>query len=79
VKKPLDRVFVKPGEGLKVRRPVQEGGALMSPEGEMVKLNSYWNRRLAAGDVVLAEPKTTLETVGERRPKTAAKAAAKEE
>jgi hypothetical protein len=43
---------------MKVRRPAQEGGTLLDADASdggraLVPLNTHWQRRLAAGDVVL--------------------------
>jgi hypothetical protein len=53
-----DRVFIKPGtmpDGtpMKARKPM---GGFLAADGEEVNLDSHWRRRLADGDVVLAEP-----------------------
>lgn len=46
------RIQVKPAAGLVVSKP--HGGRL-SFAGELVPLDSYWSRRLSAGDVELVE------------------------
>lgn len=53
-----ERVFIKPGvmpDGtpMKARKPM---GGLLAADGEEVTLDSHWRRRLADGDVVLANP-----------------------
>lgn len=54
-----ERIFIKPApqaEGqppLKVRKPVN---GHLAAEGEWVNPESYWQRRLSDGDVVLAQP-----------------------
>lgn len=51
-------MFVKPVEGLKVRRP-PPSKQFLPPEGAEVNLAEagfYWQRRLRDGDVVEAEP-----------------------
>lgn len=40
---------LKPAAGLKVRRP---DGKHLAETGETVEFTSYWQRRMAAGDVV---------------------------
>lgn len=40
---------LQPAPGIKVRRP---DGRHLAAEGEVVEMSSYWQRRLAAGDVV---------------------------
>lgn len=53
-----ERIFIKPApqaEGqppLKVRKPVN---GHLAEKGESVNLDSYWQRRLNDGDVVIAE------------------------
>lgn len=49
----MDQIFVKPGPGLKVRKPVN---GYLAQDGEWVNRETYWLRRLADGDVVAAEP-----------------------
>ena len=44
-----EQAFLRPAEGVKVRRP--DGGHL-AEKGETVTMTSYWQRRLADGDVV---------------------------
>lgn len=39
-----------------VRRPVEEGGAPLKAEGELVEPNGFWGRRMHGGDVVKARP-----------------------
>lgn len=41
---------LKPAGDAKVRRP--DNRKHLKPEGEAVEMNSYWARRLAAGEVV---------------------------
>lgn len=36
--------------GRQVRHP--DDGRLLDPDGELVEMNSYWRRRVNAGDVV---------------------------
>jgi hypothetical protein len=47
-------VFVKPAPGLKVRDPITHKH--LPESGREVPDNTYWMRRLNAGDVVLATP-----------------------
>jgi len=42
--------ILKPAGDNKVRRP--DNGKHLKPEGEKVEINSYWQRRIAAGEVV---------------------------
>ena len=50
----MNRIFVKPAPGLKVRDP--QSRLHIADGGQFVEENSYWVRRLADGDVVQAEP-----------------------
>lgn len=46
--------IVKPArEGQQIRRP---GGRHLAPAGETVAWNSYWQRRLNDGDIVIPDP-----------------------
>lgn len=45
-------VFVRPAEGLRLRAP---SGEPIPPEGMALPLDSYVERRLAAGDLILAD------------------------
>ncbi len=75
----IGRIFIKPatlpeGEPMKVRKPVNGHLAL---DGEWVNPESYWQRRLNDGDVVVAEPSAApapapAPTVSERASKQAA-------
>lgn len=42
--------ILKPAGEAKIRRP--DNRKHLKPEGEAVEMNSYWVRRLAAGEVV---------------------------
>jgi hypothetical protein len=54
------RIHVKPATGLVVSKP---SGGRLSAAGEIVPLDSYWSRRLVAGDVERVEqPKKTSAT-----------------
>ncbi len=44
-------IFVKPKEGLKIKRPDTQ--RLLAPQGEDVPKSSFWLRRLADGDVTI--------------------------
>ena len=44
-----EQQFLRPAKGVKVRRP---DGRHLADEGETVIMSNYWQRRLAAGDVV---------------------------
>lgn len=50
----MKQQFLKPGPGLKTRKP---DGTYLSAEGEWVPLTTYWRRRLADGDAVKSRPK----------------------
>jgi hypothetical protein len=57
--KPAEYMTVAPRVGGMVRRPPHEGGALVKDGQTLtVPVNSYWLRRLAAGDVVKRDPPT---------------------
>ena len=49
----MDKVFLKPKEGLRVKDP--KTMQPLPPEGKRVKLDTYWLRRLKAGDVIRCE------------------------
>jgi len=51
--------FLKPADGLKVRKPV---GGHLAPDGEAVEPSSYWLRRIEDGDVAEATPPKTRKT-----------------
>lgn len=60
------RTFIKPADGLKVRRL---DGVHLSADGETVVLDSYWRRRLLAGDVVEAKPaRASKASAGAQKP-----------
>ncbi len=48
-----EQKHLRPAPGLKVRRP---DGAHLSETGETVVVNSYWQRKLDAGDVTEFKP-----------------------
>ena len=56
--------ILKPAAGIKVRHP---GGRHLAIEGEPVEVNSYWLRRIAAGDVVIEKKnkKTSQQAAGD--------------
>lgn len=56
-----EKIFVKPKDGKRVIDPVT--GRALSPEGAHVEKTSYWMRRLAGGEVLLAEQKQNPTTV----------------
>lgn len=61
-----ERIFVKPAQGLLVRKPV--GGYLLD-KGEWVNRETYWLRRLGDSDVVEADdPDATAEAVAPAAP-----------
>jgi len=51
----MKTMLVQPAAGLKIRFPEQPDRVLPA-EGERVPVNSYWQRRLKSGDVVLVGP-----------------------
>ena len=57
-------MFVKPAEGIQVRDPISY--ALLPAEGREVPESSYWTRRLADGDVVIALPAADVVPVDEQ-------------
>jgi len=48
-----EQKFLRPADGVKVRRP--DGGHL-AEAGENVEMDNYWRRRLTQGDVVEVKP-----------------------
>ena len=46
----MTQIRIKPADGLIVRKPDTE---LLKKDGETVTVNSYWQRRLNQGDVVI--------------------------
>lgn len=48
-------MFVKPKPGLRVRRPEPPYPHIPEDGAEVSDTDTYWNRRLADGDVVLTE------------------------
>lgn len=54
--------ILRPAPGLKVRRP---DGRHLAEAGEKVEINSYWLRRVTAGDVV--EVTTSSEPKGGKK------------
>jgi hypothetical protein len=44
------KIFVKPKEGLVIRRP--DNGRVLSAEGEEVPQSTFWQRRINEGDVI---------------------------
>lgn len=51
--------LAKPVEGRLVRNPV--GGAIVPAEGMLVKVDSFWSRRLLDGDITLEAVTKTKE------------------
>lgn len=51
----MKTMLVQPAAGRKIRYPDQPDRVLPA-EGERVPVNSYWQRRLKTGDVVLVGP-----------------------
>lgn len=56
-----------------VRKPAQEGGALLKSEGELVPETIHWLRRIKAGDVVRVGQVKAVAPVVEDQPKTSKK------
>ena len=52
-------MHVKPTEGRQVPDPAR--GDTLPPEGRTVEPNQYWQRRVADGDVVEAQPPVEAE------------------
>lgn len=48
-----EQKFLRPAAGVKVRRP--DGGHLPE-DGATIEMTSYWQRRLADGDVIQSKP-----------------------
>jgi hypothetical protein len=46
------KIKLQPADGRQVRK---EDARLLNKKGDMVVLNSYWQRRIGAGDVVIVE------------------------
>lgn len=60
------RVLVKPAEGRLVRDP--DTYQALPPGGAPVDMNSYWQRKLMAGDVVIDPPESqAAKDKGEKR------------
>ena len=57
-------IFVKPKDGLKIKRP--DTGRLLDPAGEAVPKNTFWMRRIAEGDV--SEVASKVEAKAETKP-----------
>ena len=57
----MDRIFIKPAEGLRVKDPNTKEP--LPKEGKQVQKSIYWLRRINAGDVLLVEaPKPSKHT-----------------
>jgi hypothetical protein len=65
----MNRIFVKPQEGMKVRMPAADGGSFMRAEGQQVKDSVYWRRRLKEGSVVEASAKPEPKSVTKKTTK----------
>ncbi len=57
----MEKMFVKPAPGLKVRLP-DNPRAFLPDDGAEVECVSFWMRRLFGGDVVTATPKQKKST-----------------
>jgi hypothetical protein len=53
MEKEIERIFVKPKEGLIVRHPEKVSHTL-APEGEWVVNSNQWKRYIKSGDVVIS-------------------------
>ena len=60
----MSTIKIKPAEGLTVRDPITRRP--LAPRGETKPRDSYWMRRLAAGDVVEVTS-TKKETTGGKK------------
>jgi hypothetical protein len=49
------KTLIKPKEGMKILNPAT--GRVLSAEGELVDLSTFWRRRIKDGDVVIVEVK----------------------
>jgi len=49
------KTLIKPKEGIKILNPAT--GRILSAEGELVDLSTYWRRRIKDGDVLIVEVK----------------------
>lgn len=70
----MQKIFVKPAPGMKQRMP-DNARAFLPEEGAEVERNAFWLRRIADGDVVLADASIEAVTVN----KSAVKAPSKKE
>jgi len=64
-----EQKLLRPAEGVRVRHP---DGRVLATEGEKVTMSSYWDRRLASGDVVEvadAAPAAAAKGAGDGRAK----------
>jgi hypothetical protein len=52
----VERIYIKPAPGVKVRDPEHAQMAHLPDEGKWVNANTYWTRRLMDGDVIEAKP-----------------------
>lgn len=57
----IDRRLIRPAEGLLIRDSVTM--QFLPKEGKEVVWNSYWERRLNDGDVLIVEQKENAEAV----------------
>jgi hypothetical protein len=51
----MDTVYVKPGEGARIRQP-ERGGEVMPAAGARVPRDVYYERLIIGGDVVETDP-----------------------
>lgn len=76
----MNRIKIKPKEGLKIKKPQLPLISLLAPKGEYVVLNTYWGRRISDGDVELIEaPKYVFERFGLEKPEAPKKKKKKKE
>lgn len=54
-----EKIFVKPAPGIKQRLP-ENPRAFLAEEGAEVERDAFWLRRVADGDVVLADGAPTV-------------------
>lgn len=70
----MQKIFVKPAAGMKQRLP-ENPREFLPEEGLEVERNAFWLRRMADGDVILADAPIEATTVN----KSAVKAPSKKE
>ena len=56
----MERINIKPKEGLQIRKPMTL--AFLDPKGETVIKSTFWSRRILSGDVVLTKKVSAKDT-----------------